>query len=85
MAKSEKKRVIGKKPKSKKTQLKCDWLNAAFYAVSSAKQPLGDGNYCDAEFTPSPGQQGYPCPFCQEIDFLETNGQKMFQHTLHLD
>jgi hypothetical protein len=61
-----------------------DWLNAAFYAVSSAKQPLGDGNYCDAEFTPSQGQQGYPCPFCQEIDFLETNGQKMFQHTLHL-
>lgn len=27
-----------------------DWLNAAFYAVSSAKQPKGDGNYCDAEF-----------------------------------
>jgi hypothetical protein len=61
-----------------------DWLNAAFYAVSSDKQPLGDGNYCDAEFTPSAGQPGYPCPFCQEIDFLETNGQKMFQHTLHL-
>jgi len=61
-----------------------DWLNAAFYAVSSDKQPLGDGNYCDAEFTPSTGQPGYPCPFCQEIDFLETNGQKMFQHTLHL-
>ena len=61
-----------------------DWLNAAFYAVSSAKQPKGDGNYCDAEFEPTQGQPGYPCPFCQEIDFLETNGQKMFQHTLHL-
>ena len=61
-----------------------DWLNAAFYAVSSAKQPKGNGNYCDAEFQPQPGQPGYPCPFCQEIDFLETNGQKMFQHTLHL-
>ena len=61
-----------------------DWLNAAFYAVSSAKQPKGNGNYCDAEFQPKPGEPGYPCPFCQEIDFLETNGQKMFQHTLHL-
>ena len=61
-----------------------DWLNASFYAVASNIQPLGDGKYCDAEFNPSPGQDGYPCPFCQEIDFLETNGQKMFQHTLHL-
>lgn len=61
-----------------------DWLNAAFYAVTSDKQPKGNGNYCDAEFEPKPGDPGYPCPFCNEIDFIETNGQKMFQHTLHL-
>ncbi len=61
-----------------------DWLNAAFYAVTSATQPKGNGNYCDAEFEPKPGDPGYPCPFCNEIDFIETNGQKMFQHTLHL-
>ena len=52
-----------------------DWLNAAFYAVSSNVQPI-KGAYCDAEYS--------AVPFCQEIDFLETNGQKMFQHTLHL-
>ena len=52
-----------------------DWLNAAFYAVSSKVQPI-KADYCDAEYG--------AVPFCQEIDFLETNGQKMFQHTLHL-
>jgi|TARA_R110000824_G_scaffold346943_1_gene533780 hypothetical protein len=52
-----------------------DWVNAAFYAVTSKSQPL-KGGYCDAEYT--------AVPFCNEIDFLETNGNKMFQHTLHL-
>ena len=52
-----------------------DWLNAAFYAVSSKVQPI-KSDYCDAEYS--------AVPFCQEIDFLESNGQKMFQHTLHL-
>jgi len=52
-----------------------DWLNASFYAVSNQVQPI-KGAYCDAEYS--------AVPFCQEIDFLETNGQKMFQHTLHL-
>ncbi len=52
-----------------------DWLNAAFYAVSSKIQPI-KADYCDAEYE--------KVGFCQEIDFLETNGQKLFQHTLHL-
>jgi hypothetical protein len=52
-----------------------DWLNAAFYAVSSKVQPI-KADYCDAEYE--------KVGFCQEIDFLETNGQKLFQHTLHL-
>lgn len=52
-----------------------DWLNAAFYAVSSKVQPI-KADYCDAEYE--------AVGFCQEIDFLETNGQKLFQHTLHL-
>ena len=52
-----------------------DWLNAAFYAVSSKVQPI-KADYCDAEYE--------NVGFCQEIDFLETNGQKLFQHTLHL-
>ena len=53
-----------------------DYLNAAFYMVTSNTQPI-HGNYCDAEYS--------ECPFCNEIDLLETNGNKMFQHTLHLD
>jgi len=42
-----------------------DWLNAAFYAVSSKVQPI-KADYCDAEYE--------AVGFCQEIDFLETNG-----------
>ncbi len=52
-----------------------NFVNAAFYMVSSAKQPKGD-NYCDA---------GGSAPYCDEIDFLETNGNKIFQQTVHLN
>ena len=53
-----------------------DYLNAAMYLVTRDVQPIGD-KYCDAEYE--------QCDFCNEIDLLETNGNKMFQHTLHLD
>ena len=44
--------------------------------VNSATQPKGT-NYCDA------GNNG--APYCNEIDFLETNGNRIFQQTIHLD
>ena len=53
---------------------KMNWLNAAFYMVNSGdKQPKGS-DYCDS------GDTGG----CKEIDFLETNGNKIFQSTIHL-
>jgi hypothetical protein len=54
---------------------KNNWLNASFYMVNSATQPKGS-NYCDA------GNAG--APYCNEIDFLETNGNRIFQQTIHL-
>jgi hypothetical protein len=62
-----------------------DYVNAAFYLIENDKspgtQPKGDptkgGNYCDAG--------GNHNDFnCREIDFLETNGNKITQTTLHL-
>ena len=55
---------------------KNNWLNASLYMVNSAVQPKG-GNYCDA------GNNG--APYCNEIDFLETNGNRIFQQTIHLN
>ena len=55
---------------------KNNWLNASFYMVNSATQPKGT-NYCDA------GNNG--APYCNEIDFLETNGNRIFQQTIHLN
>jgi len=52
-----------------------NWLNASFYMVNSAIQPKGT-NYCDA---------GGSSPYCNEIDFMETNGNKIIQTTIHLD
>ena len=52
-----------------------NWLNASFYMVNSAIQPKGT-NYCDA---------GGSFPYCNEIDFMETNGNKIIQTTIHLD
>lgn len=55
---------------------KNNWLNASFYMVCSAVQPKGNA-YCDA------GNQG--APYCDEIDFMETNGNRILQSTIHLD
>jgi hypothetical protein len=55
---------------------KNNWLNASFYMVNSSIQPKGS-NYCDAGNTGS--------PYCNEIDFLETNGNRIFQQTIHLN
>jgi nitrous oxide reductase accessory protein NosL len=52
-----------------------NWLNASFYMVNSAIQPKGD-SYCDA---------GGSVPYCNEIDFMETNGNRILQTTIHLD
>ena len=48
---------------------KNNWLNASFYMVNSSIKPKGT-SYCDA------GNNG--SPYCNEIDFLETNGNKIF-------
>jgi hypothetical protein len=55
---------------------KNNWLNASFYMVNSSTKPNGD-NYCDA------GNSG--SPYCNEIDFMETNGNRVLQQTIHLD
>jgi hypothetical protein len=55
---------------------KNNWLNASFYMVNNSVQPKGT-NYCDA------GNAG--SPYCNEIDFLETNGNRIFQQTIHLN
>jgi hypothetical protein len=44
--------------------------------VNNSIQPKGT-NYCDA------GNNG--APYCNEIDFLETNGNRIFQQTIHLN
>src|SRR5262245_53370294 len=60
-----------------------NYVNAAFYLVCNpnnpAAQPIGP-NYCDAGGNCA---QGSPDD-CREIDFLETNGNKIFQVTMHL-
>ena len=52
-----------------------NWLNASFYMVNKTTQPKGS-NYCDA---------GGSVPYCNEIDFIETNGNRILQQTIHLD
>ena len=51
-----------------------NWLNASFYMVNSAIQPKGN-SYCDA---------GGSISYCNEIDFMETNGNRILQQTIHL-
>lgn len=57
-----------------------NYVNASFYMVSNptnpTTQPKGS-NYCDA------GGNGTQWN-CREIDFLETNGNKITQTTMHL-
>jgi hypothetical protein len=55
---------------------KNNWLNASFYMVNTSTKPNGD-NYCDA------GNSG--SPYCNEIDFMETNGNRVLQQTIHLN
>ena len=60
-----------------------NFVNAAFYMVCNpnnpAAQPIGP-NYCDAGGNCAQGSTDD----CREIDFLETNGNKVFQATMHL-
>ena len=60
-----------------------NFVNAAFYMVcnphSPAAQPI-HGQYCDAGGNCALGSPNN----CREIDFLETNGNKIFQATVHL-
>jgi hypothetical protein len=49
-----------------------NWINASFYIIQNNK----DDEYCDS------GNSGNP--FCNEIDFLETNGNIVTQSTIHL-
>lgn len=55
---------------------KNNWLNASFYMVNSSTQPKGI-DYCDS------GNSG--APYCNEIDFMETNGNRILQQTIHLN
>lgn len=58
-----------------------NYLNAAFYMVSNPTSPSTRAvgmDYCDAGGTPSNWSN------CREIDFLETNGNKITQTTVHL-
>lgn len=52
-----------------------NFVNAAWYMVNKSSQPIG-GTYCDS---------GGSSPWCNEIDFLETNANALLQSTIHLD
>ena len=52
-----------------------NFINAAFYMVNKSSQPIS-GTYCDS---------GGGSPWCNEIDFLETNANALTQTTVHLD
>jgi len=62
------------------SKLSNNYVNASIYMVSNpaqpATQPIGS-NYCDS------GGNGNQWN-CREIDFMETNGNKLFQTTMHL-
>jgi hypothetical protein len=62
------------------SKLTNNYVNASIYMVSNpaqpATQPVGS-NYCDS------GGNGNQWN-CREIDFMETNGNKLFQTTMHL-
>ena len=62
------------------SKLSQNYVNASFYMVSNPVQPSVQPkgtNYCDA------GGNGTQWN-CQEIDMIETNGNKITQSTLHL-
>ena len=62
------------------SKLSNNYVNASIYMVSNpvqpTTQPIGS-NYCDS------GGNGNQWN-CREIDFMETNGNKLFQTTMHL-
>lgn len=58
-----------------------NYVNASFYMVSNPTSPSTQAigaDYCDAGGTSSNWSN------CREIDFLETNGNKITQTTMHL-
>ena len=58
-----------------------NYVNAAFYMISNPTSPSTQAvgmDYCDAGGTASNWSN------CREIDFLETNGNKITQTTVHL-
>lgn len=62
------------------SKLSNNYVNASIYMVSNPVQPTTQptgSNYCDA------GGNGNQWN-CREIDFMETNGNKLFQTTMHL-
>jgi hypothetical protein len=62
------------------SELGQDFVNAAFYMIANptdpGKQPKGQ-NYCDAGGNKSEWN-------CRELDFIETNGNKITQTSMHL-
>ena len=62
------------------SKLSNNYVNASLYMVSNPAQPTTQpvgNNYCDS------GGNGNQWN-CREIDFMETNGNKLFQTTMHL-
>jgi len=70
------------------SKLSNNYVNASIYLIQNPNdpttQPLSKpdhtGAYCDA----GTGADSHPERNCREIDFMETNGNKLFQTTLHL-
>ena len=62
------------------SKLSSNYVNASIYLVQNptnpAVQPIGN-NYCDAGGNNNQWN-------CRELDLMETNGNKLFQTTLHL-
>jgi hypothetical protein len=62
------------------SKLSSNYVNASIYLIQNpnnpATQPIGN-NYCDAGGNNNQWN-------CREIDLMETNGNKLFQTTLHL-
>jgi len=62
------------------SKLSNNYVNASIYLIQNpnnpATQPIG-GNYCDAGGNNNAWN-------CRELDLMETNGNKLFQTTLHL-
>jgi hypothetical protein len=65
-----------------------DYVNASVYFIQNPNDPQTQpkatadhtGSYCDA----GTGADSHPERNCREIDLMETNGNKLFQTTLHL-